>query len=188
MKLFLLLLLFSHHILFPQPSVSMITFQNQKSFPFHQLQETENTVSTLLIPNHLLEDLKKKTKENGNSLVRYLSRLLKKYRTFTHSGMIPPPKKIKTEFQEEGLNLKRLSFRVRNSDWIELGELALAFGKSRCWVFTFLLELDILGLREILSKSRLINAVPTKKNLELRVSWSLSRDLQDFARSYYVRV
>ena len=33
-----------------------------------------------------------------------------------------------------------------NSDWIELGELALAFGKSRCWVFVYLLKLDLLGL------------------------------------------
>lgn len=170
------------------PSNSMIKFQNKKTFRFNQLGESEKTISTLLVPAHLLEDLKRKTKENGNSLIIYLRNLLRMYRIVTHSGMILPPKKIKTEYQEEGLDLKRVNFRVGNADWIELGELALAFGKSRCWMFTFLLELDILGFWDILSESGLSNAVPTKNKLQLRVSLSLRWVSQDFARSYYVRV
>ena len=166
----------------------MVTFQNKKTFRFDRKRLADKTISTVLVPAHLLESLKKKTKENGNSLVAYMRNLLWMYRTVTHSGMIPPPRKIKTEYQEEGLGLKRLSLRVNNADWLELGELAPAFGKSRCWVFTFLLELDILGLWEILSESGLSNAVPTKNKLRLRVSLSVRRVLQDFARSYHVRV
>ena len=86
------------------------------------------------------------------------------------------------------MDLKRVSFRVNNSDWLELGELALAFGKSRCWLFTYLLEIDLLGLWEILSELGLSNAVPTQNKLLLRVSLSLRRVSQDFARSYHVRV
>jgi hypothetical protein len=110
------------------------------------------------------------------------------YRTLTHSGMIHPPRKIKTEYQDEGLDLHRVNFRVSNSDWLELGELALAFGKSRCWMFTYLLELDLLGVWDILSESGLNFVVPTTTNLRLRVSFSFRRVLQDFARSYHVRV
>lgn len=166
----------------------MIAFQNRKVFPINRLRQIDKTISTLLVPAHLLEGLKQKTKENGKSLVVYFRNLLWMYRTLTHSGMIHPPRKIKTEYQEEGLDLKRISFRVENVDWIELGELALAFGKSRCWLFTFLLELDILGLWEILSELNFSNVVPTKNKLRLRVLWSLRRFLQDFARSYHVRV
>ena len=171
-----------------QPITSMVTFQNKKTFPFDQQRFADKTISTLLVPAHLLEDLKKKTKEHGNSLVIYLRNLLWMYRTLTHSGMIHPPRKIKTEYQDEGLDLKRVSFRVNNSDWLELGELALAFGKTRCWLFTYLLEIDLLGLWEILSELGLSNAVPTQNKLLLRVSLSLRRVSQDFARSYHVRV
>ena len=170
------------------PSIGMITFQNKRTFPFDRQRFVDKTISTLLVPAHLVDGLKKKTKEHGNSLVVYLRNLLWMYRTLTHSGMIHPPRKIKTEYQDEGLDLKRVSFRVNNSDWLELGELALAFGKSRCWLFTYLLEIDLLGLWEILSELGLSNAVPTKNKLRLRVSLSVRRVLQDFARSYHVRV
>jgi len=166
----------------------MITFQNKKTFQFDRQRFVDKTISTLLVPAHLVEGLKRKTKEHGNSLVVYLRNLLWMYRTITHSGMIHPPRKIKTEYQDEGLDLQRLNFRVGNADWLELGELALAFGKSRCWMFTYLLELDLLGVWEILLESGLNIGVPTKNNLRLRVSWSLRRVLQDFARSYHVRV
>jgi hypothetical protein len=166
----------------------MIAFQNKKNFSLDKLNQKDKTVSTLLVPAHLVSFLKKKTKENGNSLTVYLRNLLSIYRLVTHSGMIPSPRKIKTEYQDEGLDLERINFRVGNADWLELGELALAFGKSRCWMFTFLLELDLTGLRDILSKFELTDAVPTKKNLELKVSWALERGSQYFKRSYRVRV
>ena len=166
----------------------MIAFQNRKVFPINRLKELDKTISTVLVPAHLVEDLKQKTREHGNSLVVYLRNLLWMYRTFTHSGMIPPPRKIKTEYQNEGLDLKRVNFRVNNADWIELGELALVFGKSRCWMFTYLLELDILGVWDILSKFGLNIAVPTSTELRLRVSLSLKRVLQHFERAYHVRV
>ena len=111
----------------------MITFQNSKSFTIDNLRDKDKSVSTLLVPAHLIESLKQKQKDLGKNMTGYLRFLLKSYKTFTHSGMLPAPRKIKTEFQEEGLDLKRVSFRPHNVDWIELGELALAFGKSRCF-------------------------------------------------------
>lgn len=166
----------------------MITLQNSQTFNIHNIREKEKSVSTLLIPSHLLISLNQKRNEHGKKLSTYLRNLLSLYRTFTHSGMMPPPCKMKTEYQEEGLNLKRVCFRPNNADWLELGELALAFGKSRCWVFIFLLELDLSGFTEMLYESELDNAVPTKLELRLQVSWILERFDQSFARSYYVRI
>ena len=166
----------------------MITLQNSQTFNIHNIREKEKSVSTLLIPSHLLISLNQKRNEHGKKLSTYLRNHLSLYRTFTHSGMMPPPCKMKTEYQEEGLNLKRVCFRPNNADWLELGELALAFGKSRCWVFIFLLELDLSGFTEMLYESELDNAVPTKLELRLQVSWILERFDQSFERSYYVRI
>ena len=102
--------------------------------------------------------------------------------------MIPKPSKIKTEYQEENQNLKRVSFRPDNSDWIELGQLAIAFGKSRCWMFTFLLSLDLAGIWEILSESSLGLAVPTSPSLELMSYLILERFFHNFVRGYYIKV
>lgn len=166
----------------------MITFRNSKSYKIDQLWKKDKTVSTLLVPAHLVEALKEKKKAHGKSLVIYFRNLLWKYRTLTHSGMLPDPRKIKTEYQDEGLELRRVSFRVPNADWLEIGELALAFGKSRCWVFTFLFELDLSGFWEMLLESGLNDAVPTCIQLLLRVSWTLERVRSTFSREYYVRV
>ena len=166
----------------------MITFQKKKSFPVDDLKEIDKTISTLLIPAHLITPLKEKIKEHGNLFPVYLRNLLWMFRTFTHSGMIPHPQKLKTEYQKEGLDLQRVNLRPFNEDWMELGELALVYGKSRCWLFTFLLELDLLGFWETLSEFSMGDAVPTTTKLRLRVSLSLKRVSQDFSRNYHVRV
>ncbi len=166
----------------------MITFQNSKYFKIDDLTQKDKSVSTLLVPAHLIDALKLKKNEHGRQISVYLRNLLKMYKTLTHSGMLPRPRKIKTEFQDEGLDLKRITFRPNNADWLELGELALAFGKSRCWVFTFLFELDLTGFWETLYESGLNDAVPTKNKLHLKVSLTLRRVSQEFARSYHVRV
>ena len=166
----------------------MVVFQNSKTFKIDELRKRDKSVSTLLVPARFIEALKLKKKEHGKQMAVYLRNLLKMHRTLTHSGMLPRPRKIKTEYQDEGLDLQRVSLRPYNADWVELGELALAFGKSRCWVFTFLFELDLSGFSETLYESGLNFAVPTKNKLRLRVSWSFERIFQDFARSYHVRV
>lgn len=166
----------------------MITFQNKNSFPVDDLKGIDKTISTLLIPAQLVKPLKEKIKEHGNLFPVYLRNLLWMFRTFTHSGMIPHPQKLKTEYQKEGLDLQRVNLRPFNEDWMELGELALVYGKSRCWLFTFLLELDLLGFWETLSEFSMGDAVPTTTKLRLRVSLSLKRVSQDFSRNYHVRV
>ena len=170
-------------------SRSMIVFQNQNEFLLDTIDDRTQTVSTLLIPESLMPSFLFLVKNHGEGSVSlYLRNLLVMYRILTHSGMIPNPITVKTEYQEEGQNLCRVGFRPANSDWIELGELALAFGKSRCWLFTFLLKLDIMGLWYLLAQAEMIFAVPTFPNLELQSFWTLQRNRQNFARNYHVKV
>ena len=167
----------------------MMQFQNSNQFLIDSLNERNQTVSTLLIPKNLMPSFVFLVKSHGSGNISvYLHNLLFMYRTLTHSGMIPFPISVKTEYQEEGLDLCRVGFRPENVDWMELGELALAFGKSRCWLFVYLLKLDILGLWYLLAQADLIFAVPTFPNLELRSFWTLQRNQQNFARNYHVKV
>ena len=167
----------------------MIIFRNSKTFVIDKLDERENTVSTLLIPEYLLKEFYLKNKEHKINFTVYLRKLLRRYRALTfYSDLIPEPKKVKTEYQEEGLNLERVNFRPENADWIELGEIALAFGKSRCWVFVYLLKLDLLGMWRLLVKAKLGKIVPTLPSLELTSFWTLQRFRQNFARGYHVKV
>ncbi|MBL0266485.1 MAG: DUF1564 family protein [Leptospiraceae bacterium] len=166
----------------------MIIFRNSNTFVMDKLDERENTVSTLLIPECLLKEFYLKNKKRKEHFTVYLRKLLRRYRTVTHTGLLPKPQKVKAEYQEEGQNLERVNFRPRNTDWIELGELALAFGKSRCWVFVYLLKLDLLGMWRLLVKATLEKIVPTLPSLELTSFWTLQRFRQNFARGYHVKV
>jgi hypothetical protein len=166
----------------------MIVFQNRKEFFLEKINEEDNTTSTLLIPAQLLEDfLKHKAKYHQNTSL-YLRSLIRRFRSITHSGLLPDPMKIKTEYQDKKLELKKISLRPRNSDWLELGALALAFGKSRCWMFVYLLKLDILGLWEILVRAGLKKIVPTIPRLELQSFWNLEKVMNNFARGYHIKV
>lgn len=166
----------------------MIVFQNSKEFARKKINEEDATVSTLLIPDHLMPGFLSKTKKYKGNVSPYLHSLLRRFRSVTYNGILPDPKKIKTEYQIGKLNLRKVNFRPRNSEWVELGELALAFGKSRCWVFVHLLKLDILGLWKVLVETRMNKVVPTSPRLELKIFWKLRRVLKHFTRGYNVRI
>jgi hypothetical protein len=166
----------------------MIVFQNSKEFAREKINEEDATVSTLLIPNHLIVDFQSKVKKYNGNVSPYLRSLLRRFRSISHTGILPEPKKIKTEYQVGNLNLRKVNFRPRNSEWVELGELALAFGKSRCWMFVHLLQLDLLGMWRILVESKLHKVVPTLPSLELKVSLRFQKIKDYFSRQFYVRV
>lgn len=167
----------------------MIIFENKNEYKSLEMNQSGKTVSTLLVPKHLAQGfLKKRNELYGKNTAAYFRYLLSICKIFTHSGMLPKPKKIKTEYQEENLNLQRLSFRPSNSDWIELGALAIAFGKSRCWLFTYLLELDLVGFWDILSEFFKSVSDPTNERLEVKGYWTLKRFFHNFTRGYHVKV
>ena len=166
----------------------MIIFRNKNKYLLDKIEARNHTVSTLLIPMELNGDFQSLLEKYQGDLSIYLRSLLKRFRIITHSGLIPEPIKVKTEYQEKDQDLIRFNFRPTNADWVELGELALAFGKSRCWLFVYLLKLDIAGMSRILRKAKLSFGVPTLPSLELKIFWTLQRVRENFTRGYHVKV
>lgn len=181
-------LIFSAQKEFYKPSICMIIFRNKNKYLLDKIEARNHTVSTLLIPMELNGDFQSLLEKYQGDLSIYLRSLLKRFRIITHSGLIPEPIKVKTEYQEKDQDLIRFNFRPTNADWVELGELALAFGKSRCWLFVYLLKLDIAGMSRLLRKAKLSFGVPTLPSLELKIFWTLQRVRENFTRGYHVKV
>jgi hypothetical protein len=152
-----------------------------------KLNERKRTTSTVLIPEELVLDFEERVKANGG--VRKLFKMiLDKYRILTHSGALPEACKLKTEYQDEGQDLHRVNFIPDNEDWLELGQVATFYGKSRCWIFTYLLRLEALGFGELMEKTLLTIGVPITASYQLQVALQLQRDLGSWRRSYHVKV
>ncbi|MDX1958502.1 MAG: DUF1564 family protein [Leptospiraceae bacterium] len=122
------------------------------------LRFQKKTSSTLRIPESMMEEFEDKIEKYEN-VDRYLRYLLRTFRLLNYSGMVPGARKVKTEYQIEGLGYMRVDFKVSNDLWIQLSALALFYGKSRCWLFTFLLSLDLAGFGEHIFNS--FGGVPT---------------------------
>ena len=97
--------------------------------------------STLKIPEHLYLSMILRGMSLGG-ISRYLHHLLDKYRYLNYSGQLPLNDGAKTLYQEKGQNLKKVSFRPENEDWIELKLIAQTHGISATYLFVILLELD----------------------------------------------
>jgi hypothetical protein len=163
-----------------------IIFNSQDFFTINMDAKLDSS-STLLIPENLLDEFKfRANKYRG--VPTYFKAILRKFRVFTHAGLIPAPSKLKTEFQKEGQNLKRVNFVPSNVDWLEIGCIALAYGKSRTWVFTFLLYLDIIGVGKLIQKAGFARGVPVLSSSQLQGVIQLQGVLGIWTRSYHVKV
>jgi hypothetical protein len=152
-----------------------------------ELDKRKQTTSTVLVPEELLLDFEEKVKVNGG-MRKFFTLLLDKYRILTHSGALPEACKLKTEFQEEGQDLQRVNFLPDNEDWLELGQVATFYGKSRCWIFTYLLRLEALGFGELMEEVLVTSGVPITVSFQLQVALQLQRVLGIWTRSYHVKV
>jgi hypothetical protein len=144
---------------------------------FHRHQERsvdldvykKGTVSTLLVPQELVVQMSSvvvttfnpKSKALCFDFRSTLRFLLNKYRGFLGSGNLPFQQKPKLTFQEEGQDLQRFSFRPDDADWFEFGLLAYGCGVSRCWLFSYLLGLELSGLSMLVSHPEFQRAVTT---------------------------
>jgi len=146
----------------------MISYFHRRHDKKIDLKEFErSTVSTLLIPKHLVEKLNlvipyvesSKTKKKSYKLKEGLKKLLEKYRGLLARGYLPFQEKPKLTYQEDGLELQKFCFRPDDADWHELGILAYGCGVSRCWLFSFLVELDLSLLGEFIDRTKEIFGV-----------------------------
>jgi hypothetical protein len=128
-----------------------------------------STVSTLLVPKELTTKMNRVIPElvhpkNGKSFWDFrsgLRRLVSKYRGFLACGNIPFQSKPKLTFQEDGQDLQKFSFRVDDDVWFELGILAYGCGVSRCWLFSYLLSLELSGVSMLVSLPEFQKGVTT---------------------------
>jgi len=141
----------------------MISYFHRKHEKKVDLKKLErSTVSTLLIPKHLVEKLdlvipiveNPKTKKKSYKLKDGLKKLLDKYRGMLARGYLPFQEKPKLTYQEEGLDLQKFCFRPEDADWYELGILAYGCGVSRCWLFSFLVELELSLMGEFIDRAK----------------------------------
>jgi hypothetical protein len=143
---------------------------------FNRLQEQQvdikeydrTTVSTLLVPKLLINELDKvipwEITKRGKVIWDFrsgLRRLVNKYRGFLASGNLPFQQKPKLTFQEEGLDLQKFSFRPEDDVWFELGILAYGCGVSRCWLFSYLVSLELSSVSLLVSRSEFQSGVTT---------------------------
>jgi hypothetical protein len=127
---------------------------------------TKGTCSTILIPKNLVDKLHlikslQKTHHKSWNFQKGLSKFLSKYRGFLACGNLPFQSKPKLTYQANNLSLVPFKFRPDAGDWFELGCIAYGLGVSRCWLFTYLIELELSGIGEFLSLKKVQRAVAT---------------------------
>ena len=146
----------------------MISYFHRRHDKKIDLKEFErSSVSNLLIPKHLVEKLdlvipfleNSKTKKKSYKFKEGLKKLLDKYRGMLARGYLPFQEKPKLTYQENGLELQKFCFRPDDADWYELGILAYGCGVSRCWLFSFLVELELSLIGEFLDCAKEIFGV-----------------------------
>ncbi|MCE9499200.1 MAG: DUF1564 domain-containing protein [Leptospira sp.] len=112
----------------------------------------KSTSSTIKIPAKLLERYENRIKQFG-SQGKYFSHILNKYRILFHSGSLYCSGNMKNVYQKRGQNLIRVSFRPRNSDWLELRIVSQAHFVSMSAIFVYLIEIDSSDQGELFEKA-----------------------------------
>ena len=103
----------------------------------------------------------KRGRGDGVSIKLGLKNLLNKYRGLFAMGYLPFSEKAKLKYQDEGLDLQEVKFRPDEEDWAELGIIAYGLGVSRCWLFSYMLELERSYIAELFRNPAIRDVVAT---------------------------
>lgn len=118
-----------------------------------------HTTSTLLVSSHFLELLYIRLSHyKKNQMAEYLHFLLSDKNLLLKLNYMKNGR-VKILYQDAGQDLVRLNFLPLDSDWAHLSLLSFSSGCSRCYLFVYLMLLD-LGLIAIPIKK---NGTPHKK-------------------------
>lgn len=105
--------------------------------------------STLLIAKRRLAAFEEVRHRCGGRLSIVLRVLLERHRFLLRQGLLPSANRSTVQYQESGEEYVRFNFRPYDRDWLELSQLALAHGLSRCLFFDYLMTLDLSGYSEM---------------------------------------
>jgi len=131
-----------------------------------EMNRNNDSVSTLLISSSLASYLNHAVLKNKKSLKVYFHKLMSdpdlsiKLKRLRSS-------KWKCQFQSAGSDLIRFNFRPSRDDWAKLSILSHGSGFSRCYIFVFLMLIDLGLMRLHLS---VFNNVGTP----MIINWNLS--------------
>jgi hypothetical protein len=152
-------------------------------------------VSTLLIPETLVPSLSQaipvSLSKKGTIVFNFrlgLHYLLQKYRGLLACSNLPFSSKPKLSFQSPGLNLVPFKFRPHDADWFELGILASGLGVSKCWLFSYLLELELSGIGEFMALKPVRDAVATPNISRPRLVLQISGKRRFLNRKIHFRI
>ena len=111
--------------------------------------------ATLLVSPSLLSALKTRLRAENMHMSSYIRFLVCKFRFLTADYNFPESSvMLTTRYQETGLALERVNFRVDPAVWHALKLLARAFGISICLAFSILLLLDAEDYDGVLTERR----------------------------------
>ena len=97
--------------------------------------------SSVLVPQRLLPTFAGLLKRSRGKAGILLRNLVEAYRHSCLSGEFPQRGGLKCFYQTANQRLVKFSFRVENGVWLEFGQMAAYLGVSRCYLFSYLLEL-----------------------------------------------
>ncbi|TGN06959.1 DUF1564 family protein [Leptospira ilyithenensis] len=112
--------------------------------------------TSFLIPVRQMKQLTVSLKLYRSFATR-ISWLLAESSDLIYFGMIPRKRwKATCSYQEQGLELQKVSCRVFNDSIIEMDIMARSLGISRCRLFVLLLELEAIGWLRLVKELGLI--------------------------------
>ncbi len=112
--------------------------------------------TSFLIPIRQMKQLAASMKLYRSFATR-ISRLLIESSDLIYFGMIPRKRwKVTCSYQEQGLELQKVSCRVFDESIIEMDVMASSLGISRCRLFVLLLELEAVGWLRLVKELGLV--------------------------------
>jgi hypothetical protein len=137
------------------------------------IKKPENpTQSTFLVGNYFFKTYVEPRSLKGKFLSYYLHKLLKDPQ-LEHKLRLLKPMKWKKHYQDEGQDLQALYFYPDEADWARLSIISNGTGFSRCYIFVYLMLLDLGVLKYI------IDGTQVKNSQNFEIPKILSRVLMD---------
>jgi|GEM_PF-2942752 len=126
-----------------------------------------------LVPTHLMPKLKSLVRTRTFGQV--FRSLLRQYAESSVHCHVGGGRKRRTTlvnrlYQTEGLKLERVGVKLREVDLIEFGILAGYLGVSKCWLFSFMLEMDEIGWGEVLGELGVVRPLAILPQLKLTLT------------------
>lgn len=157
--------------------------------------KAKRTISTLLVPSKYLDYYHNQSNFHGNlsSYFRYLLiQFGSQVNQYENMLTMDRTSKWKTCYQDAGLFLERKNFRPDPENWEQLRHIADSFGISMCYLFIFLMELEMYGLDSSISKSRKMykseysSKIKSKSYFPVENSWNSIKHISENKKSQYL--